>query len=1142
MEKTRIVILALALCFAAAFPAYGQAGGGTILGTVTDTSGARIPNAQVVIKNTATGESRVVTTNDDGFYNAPSLPPGNYDVAVTASGFGTLLENGVAVLVGRELTLNLELKVGAVSEQVEVTSAIQQVELNNSTVSGSVDESTIRELPLNGRDWVQLTTLQAGVAPLRGANPVGQPAISPRLESGEGQQIALSGGRPEMLDFLLDGVSIMDYANTSPGAATGLNLGVDSIREFSVIVSTPPAAYGRTASGVVTAAVRSGTNSWHGSGIAFFRNSALDAKNFFDVIGIKDPNTGVFTPAPIPPFYRHQYGGSIGGPIKKESTFFFFDYEGFRQSLTQSSTGLTISNDARNGIVLCQPNDVPTVCAPGQYSHKVTIAAIIPKYLVLFPSASCPGASAGAAAGGSDTCPIQLTGALKLNEDYYIGRIDHLFGSKDTFDSAYFYDTGNQGSPGGLNTFVLGDITHRQAITFEETHIFNSQLANVWHGGYTRTYASDTHVLAVLNPALSDPSLGSIPGLDMSTLGIGSVGLGPGANAQDVTSFNFNTFQLYDDLSYVRGMHTFKIGGSFEFDMDTYDSPNQHSGVWTFSNIEDFLSLDTNPVTFGAQIPGQTTERGVRQKVFGIYVQDDIRLRSNLTVNLGLRYERATAPSEVHGKLANLINLTDPAPTVGSMYVPSWMGFSPRVGLSWDPFGTGKTAVRAGFGIYDALPLLYEMANRFNRSGPFYQQDLVTTTANQFPGGGLAALLAAGASSGVTISVEHNPHRSYLTQWNLNVQRDLAHGLAAQIGYIGSRGTHLSNGDYDVNTYVPQMTPQGPFWDPALIPTAEVPGQPCQFPGQPAKQLCFVNDNFSQIYLSKWDGISFYNGLQASLTKKMSNGLQLQANYTYSRSIDTNSLAFSSGGTLTGIANPYPLIPKTDKGPSDFNVPQNFVLNSLYDVPSGHWDSGIARAFLKGWEAGGIFTASSGEPFSFLMLFDNPGAPFYGTGTGTHAFIGWVIGEKPDLVNIPACMNPNQSVSNRVIDPGTGVVHNVTTYGKIAGIPGTPNGSCFIGPSDPANAPGRAGHIGDFGRNGMHTPGLTNVDFSLYKNNRVKENLNVQLRFEFFNVFNHPNLGFPLLGNMWMPGPTFGQAGYTSTTSRQIQMGAKIIF
>lgn len=1127
----RVVILTLALCFVQVIAAYGQTGGGTILGTVSDASGARVPNAQVSMKNAATGESRTVATNENGFYNAPSLSPGNYDIAVTAAGFQTLVRKGVAVLVGRELTLNLELRVGAVTQQVEVAGEISQVELSTSTVSGSIEATTIRELPLNGRDWVQLTTLQAGVAPLRGANPVGVPAISPRLESGEGQQIALSGGRPEMLVFLMNGVSMMDYANTSPGAATGNNLGVDAIQEFSVIVSTPPAGYGRTASGVVTAAVRSGSNRFHGSGIAFFRNSALDAKNYFDFI--RDPNT--LKIAPIPPFYRHQYGGSIGGPIKKDSTFFFFDYEGFRQSLTQTVQGSTISDAAR----------------AGNFANGDVVApsALIQKYLTVYPEpTTCPPPP-------TDSCSFTSTGALVLSEDYYIGRIDHRFGSNDSFNSAYFFDKGSQGAPDSLKSYVIGDITHRQAITLEETHIFNSHLANSWRGGYTRTYASDTHVLSIMRPALADPTLGSIPGLDMSTMGIGDVGgFGPGQNAQDVTSFQFNSFQLYDDLSYVHGIHTLKFGGSFEFDLDNYDSPNQHAGVWNFNTLEDFYK--GNPASFGAQIPGLTTERGARQKVYGIYLQDDIRLRPHLTLNLGLRYERATAPTEVHGKLADLRNITDPASTIGSLYVPSKMGFSPRIGLVWDPFGNGKTAVRAGFGIYDALPLLYEMANRFNRGYPFYQQGLVNwgapnppPPANVFPSGGLAALQAA--PSIVTVSVEHNPHRSYLTQWNMNVQRDLGRGFAAQVGYIGSRGTHLSNGDYDINTYVPQIINGQPFWDPNIYATCQPPnppaacmvqqsGGPCPVLASgpqrdPTRELCFVNDNFTQIYISRWNGVSFYHALQASLTKKMSNGLQLQANYTFSKSIDTNSIAFSSGGTLSGIANPYPPFPKINRGPSDFNVPHNFIVNWLYNVPKPHWDSGIANATLKGWEVGGIFTASSGEPWSALLLFDNPGAPFYGTGTGSHAFIGWVLGERPDLVNTPGCANPNEVVKGNITVGGL-PIQNTAQYVK----PG-----CLIAPGDPANAPGRAGHIGNFGRNRMYNPGLVNVDFSLYKNNYVKsisDNFNVQLRFEFFNVFNHTNLGYPTLFNMWMLTGNFGQAGYTATPARQIQMGVKINF
>ncbi|HXQ27561.1 MAG TPA: TonB-dependent receptor [Candidatus Acidoferrales bacterium] len=1154
-SQTWVVILTLVICLAAAIPAHGQTGGGAILGTVTDTSGARVPNAQVAIKNAATNESRTVTASGDGFYNAPSLAPGNYDVTVTAPGFQTLVQKDVDVIVGRDLTLNLELKVGAVSQEVEVKSSVPQVELNNSAITGSVEATTIRELPLNGRDWVQLTLLQSGVSALRGANPVGVPAISPRLESGEGQQISLSGGRPEMLAFFQNGISIMDYANTSPGAATGLNLGVDSIEEFSVIVSTPPASYGRTASGVVNATVRSGSNAFHGSGIAFFRNSALDAKSFFD------DNT-----ASIPPFYRHQYGGSIGGPIKKDSTFFFFDYEGFRQSLSGTTTGVsTISADAAQGKVQCQPTDYFSgVCTcttfdsasglcsnptgQGHYWHQVSVA-VNPLYLSLVPAGTCPGATAGFAAGGSDTCPLSVVGANVQNEDYYIGRLDHNFGSNDKFDSSYFYDTGNQGTPSAsnLNTFVLGDITHRQAFTLAETHVFNSSLVNAWRGGYTRTYATDTHVLSISNPALANTSLGSIPGLDMSAIAAGSLVLGPGQNAQDVTYFNFNTFQMYDDIVSTRGRHTLKFGGGFEYDQDNYDSPNGRSGAWTFTTVEDFLTL--NPSRLQAQAPNTSTKRAIRQTIYGIYFQDDIRVRSNFTLNLGLRYERATTPGEAHGLEVGLRNLTDTTPTFGSLYVPSWMGFSPRIGFAWDPFHNGKTSVRAGFGIYDALPLLYEMANRFNRGYPYYQASSVNwcadpvaaspcgagfqpAPAGTFPGGGINDL--ALASQNQTVQVQHNPSRSYLTQWNLNIQRDLGHGLAAELGYVGSRGTHLANGDYDENLYVPQMINGAPFWDQSL-PKQLSNGGGCPSPTHnPAQALCYYNPALNPdgspayvgIYDTQWNGVSFYSGLQAGLSKKMSNGLQWQAKYAWSKSMDTNSLAFSSGGTLTGIANPFPQMPKANYGPSDFNIPQNFIFNGLYVIPTPHWSSGIARALLGGWQPGGIVTLSSGEPFSVLTWFDN-------TGTGTHQPVGWVLGQKPDLVNTPACRNPEHIV--KTLGP-----QNTATYFDTPG--GVP--TCFAFPVP--------GHLGNFGRNRMHTAMVSNVDFSLYKNNyipRISETFNVQLRFEFFDVFNHASLGFPSLFNMWVlppfPFPTAGQAGYTANPqqpARQIQMGVKINF
>src|SRR6202790_1642317 len=545
-------LLLLLLGSSLSLSAHAQVVGGTIEGLTTDPNGVALPDVKVEIVNLSTQILTTLTSNADGFYSAPNLLPGEYKVSATRSGFATTVTQ-LTLAVGAQRVANLALKIGTVTEEIKVMSEAPDVELATSEISAVVNSNTIRELPLNGRDWTQLATLQPGITSIRTQPSVG---AGDRGQRGFGTQMTVNGGRPAQNNYRLDGTSINDYSNSAPGSVLGADLGSDAVAEFSVLSSTYPAEYGRSSGGVINAITRSGTNEFHGSVYEFLRNSALDAHNFFDTTR--------------PPFKRNQFGATAGGPIFKDHTFIFGNYEGLRQSL-----GIT------------QVNTVPTATARAGHlaGGDVIVDPKVVPYLAI-----CPLPNPGSCSGVCDIGIFKLTGQQVTPENYFTTRVDHKFSSNDSLDGTYMRDTATISQPDELGIKVTGYTTRRQLVTLEESHVFTPQVVNSARVGYSRVVGLVGQTLKALSPLASDPSLGfAAPGRPVGEIDVaGITNFSGGLGAISNYNFHWNSFQGYDDAFVSRGKHSIKFGVGVERiqeNMSASDSPNGIYGFGSLSNL-----------------------------------------------------------------------------------------------------------------------------------------------------------------------------------------------------------------------------------------------------------------------------------------------------------------------------------------------------------------------------------------------------------------------------------------------------------------------------------------------------------------------------------------------------------------------------
>ena len=1102
-----------------AIPQTAFAQSAQLSGVITDPSGGRIANASVTVLNKDTGIERQADSNQDGYYAVPLLQIGKYMVTVKAAGFATQVQSSVTLDVGQQLVLNFSLKVGNIAQTVEVTEEAPTVELASSSLDAQVTSTAVRELPLNGRSWTDLALLQPGVTAIQ--TQVSFAVGADRGNRGFGAQASISGARPQQNNYRLDGISLNDYANGAPGSVLGGDLGVDAIEEFSVSTSNYSAEYGRTSGGVVSASTRSGTNQFHGSAYEFIRNSALDARNFFDG-------------ATIPPFRRNQFGASFGGPIRKDQTFIFGDYEGLRQSKGITSVSIVPSADARNGILHNPDGSTCTIgiprapgtlsptdpgCAYTNSAGTVGVDPSVQKYLPFYPLPN-RGLTPD---GNGDTGVFGFAAQQVVNENYFTIRVDHRISSKHQVSGTYLYDKTPYSSPDGLDNVLLGSRTFRQVAILESADTFNPNVINSVRFGFNRAVVDNDQSIQAINPLAADPTLAAVPGRNatqVSVTGLGQFTGGVGAPATYL--YRWNSFQVYDDLFVTRGTHSLKFGVAIERMQLNQLALSGPSGTFFFGSLQNFLT--NTPKHFDSGFPNTLTPRGLRQSLVGLYAQDDWRLRPNLMVNLGLRYEMSTVPTEVQGKLATLINITDPTPHLGSPFFanPTLRNFEPRVGFAWDPFRDSKTAVRGGFGVFDVLPLIDEFVLLTNQAYPFYQ---VGTATNLKPGTFFAAAFPLlGPTSFRETYIEPKPHRNYVMQWNLNVQRAITSDLSGMIAYVGSRGVHQPFRSDDIDIVAPTLTSAGYLWP------------------SPIGTFATINPNFGSIKGLMWGGGSEFHALEAQLTKNVAHGLHVQGSFTWGKSIDTSSTTMVGDAFSNSIASLHWFDLRLSRALSDFNITRTLVINGTWQVPERKSLSGATAFIVNGWQLGAIYKANDGVPFT--ATFGTDGDPL-----GLNSSDPW---DFPNRLTGPGCTsltnpgNPNHYIKTECFALPAAPTPafwqaNCDTVSPIYGPNGAtePYPACF-------NLRGNAG------RNILIGPGISNLDFSVFKNNRVRhisENLNVQFRAEFFNILNRPNFAVPvtpdnvtIFDSTGVPVPGAGLLTSTSTTAREMQFALKFVW
>jgi hypothetical protein len=1069
----------LALISAGGFwagPARAQVAGATLSGVVADEQGGPVPDAAVSIKNIGTEAVREVKTNSDGLYSAPNLQPGNYDVTITAKGFQVTVQRNITLTVGAQQALNLTLKLGSLTESVEVNAAPPDIQTTTSTISATVDSTTMRELPLNGRDWTSLATLEPGVSSI--PNQVGTGFSANKGNRGFGNQLSNGGHRANENTYRVNGVSINDYSNGSPGGASGLNLGVDGIQEFSVLTSNYTAEYGRTSGAVINAITKSGVNDFHGTAFAFDRDKIFDAKNFFDPAG------------PIPSFRRVQFGGSGGTAVVKDKTFVYGTYEGIRQN-RPGSQAIHVPTDAERALA------VPAV-AP---------------YLKLWPEA--PAGTPIDSNGITQTFDVALP--TISNENYVTARVDQKFSDKDTLSVSYFWDSGPQSQPDPLLNAIHQVFSRRQMASVEETHIFSPSVVNTFRAGLSRvrgdindpvsgdTVSKDT-TLAIAPGAIGPPQIG-VPGVLTTAIGLGGL---------NQFLHRWTSAQAYDDAFLTRGTHAIKFG--FAFERMLYNITEKLSPNGRLNNYPTLDALLSNtPITLNALAPGGSNEVAIRESLFAGYIQDDWRLRSNLTVNLGVRYEFTTLPKDANNRIqeiTTLVNCATPgvAPSLtspcGPQHVDSFIknnpttkNFEPRIGFSWDPFKKGKTAVRGGFGIFDVLPLPYEFGLNTAATAPF---QIIGIDPNGTLGSGVDPNISFNPNKIRNRYIDQNPKRADVLNWNLNVQQQLGTSWTLIMGYVGSRSVHLSVAADDINLVPPVLTANG-----ILIPSGTYQLDPNWgganggiTPGAPGG---------AGIRPVLFDGESTYHGFQTQLKREMSHGLQGQVSYTLGNCKDTSSAPVTGDTYVNSVAVPLLLSKPYRVGPCDFDIRHTLVGTMIWDVPGPK--SGMASYLAGGWQIGTIVTATSGSPYTVTV-----------GGGGDPLATGFNGDFSMDFADLIAGCNAT---------PG------VRTNGQGQLLAFNPN--CF------APAPAVAGGVlvGNSGRNRFNGPGLATVDFSTFKNFSFREKWKLQFRAEFFNIMNHPNFAAPNFlndANNSIGTNNAGVIGSTSTASRQIQLGLKLVW
>ena len=1054
MRGNRAVLLlsALGLC-ALVTPTFlfGQvAGTAAISGRVTDASGAAVPAATVTIKNAATTATQTVNTDEQGRYAIPDLPIGPYDVTASKSGFQSAVRTGLTITVGSSPVVDFQLMVGQATESVSVSAEVSQVQTNSSALSSLVNQTQMRELPLNGRDFEQLILLAPGVStyPSGGSSALTSVANA----------YSIAGTRPEGYSNTLDGEDMLNWWQRNAGAnVTGTSLGIEAIAEFQTLTNTYGAQYGGNG-GAINAVSKSGTNTFHGSVYEFFRNSALDSRQFFD-----GPSAA--------PFRFNQYGASLGGPIKKNKIFFFMNYEAIRQVLYTTYPVFVPSAEVHQGIVY------------GGASTPTTVTNINPAaaaMLALYPLPTAPTAN-------PDVGTLNVIASQISPENFGIARIDYNISDKDSFFARYQADFGNRTStaegPNSLLDWPYVDVTHNQFFTMGERHISSPNLISQFTTSFTRPITAEGQpaqhsALELFTPAREDVYVALPEGIAP----LGAIFINPFRYLQ-------NKFTNSENMDWVHGSHDIKFGLWERREDDNPYAYTYWNGFYLFLTLPSFLQ--GNPFEFtGAPNGGTNASRYERTISLNPYIQDDWKVNSRLTVNLGFRYEWESNPVETRNNFYNVVG-----PPFGTNFQnvpnafvknPANHNFDPRVGLAWDVFGDHKTSVRAGFGIFHDVYQTYTFSSAYTSNPPYQtvNQFFGFTPDPNFPtpfvGGGNPVL---SQTNGTYYGTTQTP---YTIEYNFNIQRQLVKNTLLTVGYTGTQGVHLL-AFHDFNAPIPTVVNGVDYF------ATVVNGVGVQNPRP--------NPAFGALDMTDPSSHSSYNALLVSLEHKLSANLVMQFSYTYSHCIDGaytyGGLGFNNG--TSAITNPYDWA--ADRGNCSFDLRHVISANVVYILPFK------GNRWIEGWQLSGIQSFHTGVPFSLNE------------------------GDQADLQNNFDSERPNYVA-------GCNVYANQTPTNWF-------NESCF--------SPSPYGSIGNLGRNNLVGPGYVDTDFGLMKSTRIKENLSLQFRAELFNIFNHPNFA-PPSGAVFTAGvvptlnPTANQltsvvgSGGIAGVARQTQFSLKLIF
>ncbi len=1050
-------------------PVLAQVSAG-LSGRVTDQTGAVVSGAAVTAKNLDTGIVRTAITDQAGRYEMVALPIGQYDVLARKDGFAERVRTGISLVLGQDATVDLTLTVGNVNEQVRVVASAPIVNTTTQDISGLVGEKEVKELPLNGRSYDLLLTLNPGIVNFT-SEKTGGIGVS---NSTTGNNFSVSGNRPQQNLFLLNGVEFTGAAenNMQPGGPSQNLMGVEAVREFNVLRDSYGAEYGKRPGAQVTIVTQSGSNQWHGSVYEYLRNNALDAPNYFDQ-------------GSAPPFQRNQFGAAAGGPIKKDKTFFFLNFEGFVQNLHQTSVAFV----------------------PDLASRAAAVPSVRP-YLNLWPTPS-PGDPDFSGIAQVSSNPLQT-----IREYFGTARLDHIFSPKDTLSAVYTIDDGADVTATPINPYSSDILNLREQVaSLDETHVFSPTLLNNARFGFSRAGYFFTGEPTPGTPAANVP--GFLLGHPVGAVVVGGsaasnpqaqIGLAGSNNGSNLTMAR-NLYTYEDRVSWTHGAHQFTFGAWVQQFQSNETIALSQYGQATFTSLQTFLTGVTSSFLYDPS----PTRMNWRSLFTAVYAQDVIRVTPKLTLTLGFRGESSTGWNEAHGRAANytftngvISNLpriaSDAFTENNAKFLPQ-----PRIGFAWSPY-LGKTVIRAGFGMYNELQ--DALGYRMDQNAPFNPTySIASLPVSKLPIDPSAplpprALLVPGG-------VQPNLKMPTLISYSLRLEQELTPNTSLTLGYVGSHGYHEIVG-VDANTPAPVICPASPC--PAIYPSTfpaglagtPVPAGSYYIPaGRPKANPTIAN---TWTWFSAGD--SLYNALQIDVNHRFSHDLSLRGVYTWSKALDDgDSVNATTAGNAPGlVSNPYDI--SADWGPATYDVRQIGVVSAVYFLPVGRGKAfasnvgGVANAFIGGWSINSILTLQSGFPFTAQLSYNpsnngdtrNPVRPFY----------------NPNFTGNPITGSPAQWF----------------------------NPNAFLQP------PPNSGFFGNVSRDNLTGPGLATWDFSAVKDTQLRERLTLQFRAEIFNLLNRANFNTPNL-IVFTPTGVSGSAGAitsTSTTARQVQFALKLLF